>query len=98
MYENELKRTPDKFYYNIYDPQRGRVFSKAFPTLALAESFRRSCLQDRGNQKPRPGIVEKIEEAHGWAVSGREFTDYNDALRYMWINYPGQNIVRGIFY
>lgn len=100
MYENEIKRTPDKFYFNMYE-SGALILSYAFTSEENAKNWERNFWEDakRGGyaDKIRPEITVKVEEAKGWEVEGRTFDDFNKALRYMWTECPGRVCIKGVF-
>jgi len=96
-----IKRTPDKWYYNIYDNGR-LVHSSAFTRKELAESFARSVAEVQEHMiargaKRRPGVEDRVEEAKAWSIKGKEFSDFNEALQYMWETYPNEVCIKGVF-
>lgn len=93
-------RTPDKFYYNLYDKEDGKlILSRGFPTRELAESFAKNIREGAPNYgyDREPGVIDTVEEAIAWDVSGKQFTSFADALLYMWENFPGQSCISGVF-
>ena len=92
--------SPERWYFNQYE--NGRLISSlGFKTKPLAESFARSVEEEaesmiRSGAKRRPGITERVEEAKGWSVDGKEFSDFHEALWYMWTEKPNATI-KGVF-
>ena len=88
----------------VLQPVRERtsyIASLGFKTEPLAESFARSVEKEvesaiRSGAKRRPGITERVEEAKGWSVDGKVFSDFHEALWYKWTDRPNAEI-KGVF-
>lgn len=96
-----IKRTPDKWYYNQYESGR-LVMSLGFKTKEQAESFANfveSVAQQQIAQgaERRPEVEDRVEEAKAWSIKGKEFSDFNEALQYMWKTYPNEVCIKGVF-
>ena len=98
---SEMKRTPDKWYYNLY--KNGElIMSHGYHNKEQADHFLASIeheiqIAERNGQKIDPSVEMKVEEAIGWSVKGKFFNDYNEALRYMWELYPLDACIKGVF-
>lgn len=101
MNRDDLKMySPDRWYFNQYRDGL-LVMSNGFPTKALAESFEKSVMDVVSSKiedgcKMAPGMTHAVEEAKGWSVDGKEFSDFHEALWYMWAEKPNARI-KGVF-
>ena len=92
--------TPDRWYY----VQRGNgieLMQIGFKTKELAESFKKAAdeiVQQsvKSGAKVRAGVDDEVIEAKGWSVDGKVFSDFHEALWYMWTNCPNETI-KGVF-
>ena len=92
--------TPDRWYY----VQRGNgreLMQMGFKTKELAESFKKAVDETvhqsvKSGAKVRAGVDDEVIEAKGWSVDGKEFSDFHEALWYMWTNCPNETI-KGVF-
>ena len=92
--------TPDKWYF--VQRGNGRELSQiGFHTKELAESFKKAVDETvqqslKSGAKVRAGYEDSVEEAKGWSVDGKKFSDFHEALWYMWNERPGAEI-KGVF-
>lgn len=100
MNRSDLKLyTPDKWYF--VQRENGRELSQlGFHTKQLAESFasgvEKSVAQSvASGAKRRTEVTDHVEEAKGWEVNGRVFSDFHEALWYKWNNEPAT--INGVF-
>lgn len=87
--------TPDRWYY----VQRGNgreLMQMGFKTKELAESFKKAVDETVRGAKVRAGVYDEVIEAKGWSVDGKVFSDFHEALWYMWTNCPNETI-KGVF-
>lgn len=93
--------TPDRWYY-VQRANDGRELSQiGFPTKELADSFKRAVDETvqqsvKSGAKVRAGCKDEVLEAKGWSVGGKVFSDFHEALWYMWTNCPNETI-KGVF-
>ena len=92
--------TPDRWYY--VQRGNGRELSQiGFHTKEIAESFKKAVDETvqqslKNGAKVRAGYEDSVEEAKGWIVDGKEFSDFHEALWYMWNERPNAEI-KGVF-
>lgn len=92
--------TPDLWYYVQREDGR-ELMQIGFKTKELAESFKKSVEETvqqsiKSGAKKRAGHEHSVEEAKGWSVGGKEFSDFHEALWYMWTSCPSSKVL-GIF-
>lgn len=92
--------TPDRWYYVQYG--NGRELNQiGFHTKELAESFARAVEETvkqsvKSGAKRLPGHYDRVVEAKGWRVASKVFSDFHEALWYMWTERPDAEI-KGVF-
>lgn len=92
--------TPDRWYYVTRSNGR-ELMQMGFKTKELAESFKKAVDETvqqsiKSGAKTRAGHEHSVEEATGWSVDGKVFSDFHEALWYMWNERPNAEI-KGVF-
>lgn len=100
MNRSDLKMyTPERWYFNQYRDGL-LVMSNGFPTKALAKSFEKRVMdvvreKIEDGCEMAPGMTHAVEEAKGWEVNDKRFSNYHEALWYKWNNEPAT--IKGVF-
>lgn len=92
--------TPDRWYY-VQRIKGKEISQRGFQTKELADSFKKGIDEATAQwvaqgYKLRPFVSDEVVEAKGWSVDGKVFSDFHEALWYMWTNCPNETI-KGVF-